>query len=104
LFTAQREDGTRIPTTDASRGLEAVAGMGFGVVLMRTDIVQGLPRPLFRHGLNLQNGDIGEDLMFCRTLRAAGHTLYIDHDLSKEIGHVGQHTYRTTAALAEIAV
>jgi hypothetical protein len=103
LFTAQSEDGTRIQTTPTSTGLEAVAGLGFGAVLMRTDIVQGLPRPLFRHGLNLQNGDVGEDIMFCRTLRAAGHTIYIDHDLSKEIGHVGQHTYRTLTPV-EVAV
>jgi hypothetical protein len=100
LFTAQREDGTRIPTTETSSGLEAVAGVGFGVVLMRTDIVQDLPRPLFRHGLNPQNGDVGEDIMFCRTLRAAGHTIFVDHDLSKEITHVGQYAYPTLQAEA----
>lgn len=101
LFTAQDEQGTRIQTTATSTGLEAVAGLGLGVVLMRTDIVQGLPRPLFRHGLNMHLGDVGEDIMFCRALRSAGHTIYIDHDLSKEIGHIGQHTYRAqTEAVA----
>lgn len=103
LFTAQRGDD-RVPTHDDSTGLEAVDAIGFGVVLMRTDMVAALERPWFRHGLNAQGGDIGEDIMFCRALRAAGHTIYIDHDLSKEIGHVGQHTYSTVAALAEIPV
>ena len=105
LFTAQREDRTRVETSERSTGLEAVDAIGFGVVLMRADIVADLSRPWFTHGLNEFGGDIGEDIMFCRALRAAGHQIYIDHDLSKEIGHVGTHTYRTTAnALAEVAV
>jgi hypothetical protein len=103
LFTAQR-DNQRVPTLETSTGLEAVEAMGFGVVLMRTDLALDLPRPWFRHGQNAQGGDVGEDIMFCRALREAGHTIYIDHDLSKEIGHVGQHTYITCAALSEVAV
>ena len=92
-----REDGTRIPTTSTSEGLEAVDAMGFGVVLMRTDLVVGFARPRFRHGLNARDGDIGEDIMFCRTVRAAGHSIYIDHDLSKGIGHIGQYNFQYQA-------
>jgi hypothetical protein len=98
LFTAQGEDGTRIATTETSTGLEAVGAIGFGCVLMRVDVVADLGRPWFRHGLNGHGGDIGEDIMLCRSLRAAGHQIYIDHDLSKQIGHIGQHTYRTIQA------
>jgi len=100
LFTAQHDDGTRIPIKE-THILEAVDAIGLGVVLMRTDVVADLPRPWFRHGLNTQGGDVGEDIMFCRALRAAGHQIYIDHDLSKEIGHIGQHIYRAqTEAVA----
>jgi hypothetical protein len=99
LFTARRDD-KRVETLEHSTGLEAVDEIGFGCVLMRTDIITRLHRPWFRHGLNTQNGDVGEDIMFCRALRAAGHTVYIDHDLSKEIGHVGSHTYRTCPPVA----
>lgn len=94
LFTARRNE-ERVPTLPQSTGLEAVDEIGFGVVLMRTDIVAKLHRPWFCHGRSDQGLDIGEDYMFCRALRAVGHTIYIDHDLSKEVGHVGQHTYRT---------
>jgi hypothetical protein len=94
LFTAHRGD-QRVFTTETSSGLEAVDYVGMGAMLMRADVVAGLGRPWFRHGLNEWGGDIGEDVMFCRALAAAGHTIYIDHDLSKEIGHIGQHTYRT---------
>ena len=97
LFTASR-DGQRVATTEMSAGLEAVEYVGMGALLMRTDVVAGLGRPWFRHGLNELGGDVGEDVMFCRGLTNAGHTIYIDHDLSKQVGHIGQHTYRTVEA------
>lgn len=100
LFTAQREDGTRVATTETSSGLEAVGAIGFGCVLMSADVVADLARPWFRHGLNDLGGDIGEDIVFCRALRAAGHAIYLDHDLSKEIGHIGQRVYSTVQAEA----
>ena len=102
LFTAFR-DGHRITTDWESTGIEAVEYVGMGAMLMRTEAVKGLRRPVFRHGLNEDGGDIGEDVMFCRLLRAAGHTVYIDHDLSKRIGHIGQHTYQINRE-AEVSV
>lgn len=94
-FTALREDGSTVETLEHSRGLEEVGALGFGCVLMQLDVVSRLHRPWFRHGLNEQLGDVGEDIMFCRALRQAGHAIHLDHDLSKEIGHVGTYTYRT---------
>jgi len=92
LCTAER-NGERIATTPDSTGLEAVDSIGLAVLLMRMDVVADLPRPWFQHG-RAAGVDIGEDRMFCRALRAAGREIWIDHDLSKEIGHVGQYTYR----------
>jgi hypothetical protein len=102
LFTAFRGED-RVQTTETSTGLDAVDYCGMGAMLMRADAVADLVRPWFRHGLNELGGDIGEDVMFCRGLRAAGHQIYIDHDLSKEVGHIGQHTYRTLAREAVTA-
>jgi hypothetical protein len=93
LFTAQR-GGQRVVTRPESTGLEAVDSVGLAVMLMRTDVVRDLARPWFRHGLTAAGEDIGEDITFCAALRAAGYDILIDHDLSKEIGHIGQHTYR----------
>jgi hypothetical protein len=93
LCTAER-DGQRIETRPDSTGLEAVDSIGLAVLLMRTDVVATLPRPWFQHGRTDAGADIGEDRMFCRALRAAGHAIWIDHDLSKEIGHIGQYTFR----------
>jgi hypothetical protein len=97
-FTAKR-DGQSVETTHASTGLEPVEFVGFGVMLMRTDVVSGLLRPWFEHGRNAQGQDIGEDATFCRKLRVAGHQVYIDHDLSKEVGHVGLYDYRLPASV-----
>jgi hypothetical protein len=36
---------------------------------------------------------VGEDFYFFRSLRAAGFKIYVDHDLSAEVGHVGQRIY-----------
>jgi hypothetical protein len=93
LCTAQ-SGGRRIETRPESTGLEAVDSVGMAVMLMRTDAVAGLARPWFRHGLTDAGEAIGEDITFCAALRATGHDILIDHDLSKEIGHIGQHTYR----------
>lgn len=103
-WTARREDGTRIETTEKSYGREAVGEIGMGVFLMRTDIVHDFLRPWFRHGLNDYGGDIGEDIMFCRALRNAGQTVYLDHDLSKVVQHVGQYRYGVSDAPAQVEV
>lgn len=95
-FTAMR-DGQRVETTQASTGLESVDVVGMGVLLMRMDVLEGLSKPYFRHGLNDAGEDIGEDVLLCRALKAAGHDIYIDHDLSKEVGHVGQYTFGVPA-------
>lgn len=92
-FVARRTDGTRVETTETSTGLEPVESTGFGVLLMRTDVVKGFGRPWFRHGLNDFGGDVGEDIMLCRGLGKAGYTVYIDHDLSKRVKHIGQYAY-----------
>jgi hypothetical protein len=101
LFTAFKGDA-RVPTTEASTGLEAVEYVGMGAMLMRTSVVEKLGRPWFRHGLNGLGGDVGEDVMFCRGLAAAGHTVYIDHDVSKLVEHIGQHAYATVERPATV--
>lgn len=94
LFFTARRNGQVIETAPDASGVEAVDTVGPAVMLMHTDVVTRLPRPWFEHGRNERGEDIGEDVMFCRKLRTAGQAIYIDHDLSKEIGHIGQHTYR----------
>lgn len=86
--TAKR-DGHCISSIDAT-GLEAVDHVGMGVFLMKASVVANIPSPRFWYSTQTET----EDVYFCRQLRAAGHVISIDHDLSKQVGHVGQYTYR----------
>jgi hypothetical protein len=79
------------------RHTSTVTDQGMGVMLMSTSIVKDLLRPWFCHGRNAAGQDVGEDIGFCRALRASGYEIHIDRELSQEIGHVGLHTYRLPA-------
>lgn len=94
--TAMR-DGACVSSSSAT-GLEAVDHVGMGVFLMKSSVVATIPSPRFWYSTLTET----EDVYFCRQLRAAGHTIHIDHDLSKLVGHVGQHTYRETASLVPV--
>jgi hypothetical protein len=87
-----RRDGQCVSSTDAT-GLEEVDHVGMGVFLMKTSVVANIPSPHFWYSTPTET----EDVYFCNLLRAAGHTIHIDHDLSKEVGHVGTHIYREPA-------
>ncbi len=85
-----RRDGKRVETEQNSYGLEQVDSVGFGLLLMDTRVLNGLPRPWFWYSTMTMT----EDVYFCNLLKENGQAIYIDHDLSKEVGHVGQQIYR----------
>lgn len=89
--TAMR-DGQCVSSAEAT-GLEAVEHVGMGAFLMKASVVSNIPSPRFWYSTATET----EDVFFCRLLRAAGHSIYIDHDLSREVGHVGTYTYREPA-------
>jgi hypothetical protein len=89
-----RRGGKCVSSSEAS-GLEAVDHVGMGVFLMDSSIVPNI-HPRFWYSTETET----EDVFFCRLLKKAGHDIWIDHDLSKEVGHVGQFTYRMIAAEA----
>ena len=91
------KDGRFVLSRD-STGLESVDAVGMGVFLMDTSVISDLPRPRFWYSTPTET----EDVYFCRLLKAAGHEIWIDHDLSKEVGHVGQFTYREQAAMVTV--
>lgn len=90
-----------LPTREDSTGLEECEALGFGMLLMKTAILPTLPKDepwfFFGHGQEDEHGQrnhIGEDVWFCKLVRDAGWEILCDHDLSKEIHHVGQIAYR----------
>jgi hypothetical protein len=89
--------GRALDTWDDSEGLEEVEGIGFGLVLMNLEIVEDFPtdEPWFFYEWSEKTGKlhVGEDIWFCMKVRERGHTIYVDHDLSKECAHVGTMEY-----------
>lgn len=106
---AKQMDGKHWLYTDhMSTGLEAAIACGMGLMLTETGVFVGLPRPWFDCGevdiveKTGKPGLIGEDFWFCYAANAQlGVHPYIDHDLSKQVGHVGEYIYTFEDALRD---
>lgn len=104
-FTAQTLERTMVETNDDSTGLLEVGHVGFGCLLTDLSVFEG-DGPWFNFDWERKPEDggwrpVGEDVFFCRTAREAGHQIYVDQDLSKAIGHIGEFTF--TADQMEMA-
>jgi len=84
---------------EVNTGCIEVRGLPTGCMLINMNVFKRLKRPYFREvfveeGGTDAEGVIGEDYYFCDAARAAGCSVWMDVDLSKEIGHIGQMVYR----------
>lgn len=89
----------RLLTRDEDEGLAEVHALGFGAVLMERSVFVNLPDPeeqpwFWFEYLGPGRGQIGEDVYFCRLIREHGQRIFVDQDLSKECGHLGQFEYK----------
>lgn len=57
-------------------------GVGFGAALIKTEILQAIPKPWF-----MSTTGHGEDLLFCKKARQAGFRVFMD--TSVKLGHLG---------------
>lgn len=81
-------------TTQDSTGLEECAAVGMGLMLIHTEVLKAMEKPwFFIPYLKDVDGHWGEDVWFCNQARKAGFATLIDHDLSKEIKHIGLREY-----------
>lgn len=89
--------GRRIPVysgPDAS-GIEQVARVGTGFLLVEMDVFDIVPAPWFETPwIPERLAFMGEDVAFCWKLSQAKIPLYIDHDLSRQIAHIGAFEFR----------
>ena len=101
---AANKDRIYIRTDPDSSGLEEAEWTGFGCLLVNADIYRNLELPWFDF-VWLENADdiMGEDVFFFKKAKHfLGKQLYIDHDLSQMIRHIGQFEYHNRLALATI--
>lgn len=73
-------------TSKGSIGIQEVDYVGTGLILIKKEVFETLGMPYFFY--DVKEG-IGEDVFFCMRAREKGYKVYIDHDLSKEVKHVG---------------
>lgn len=95
-----------VPTIPTSAGLEEVGAMGMGCVLMHRSVFEVVPKPWFVVGyLPSREKFVGEDIYFCRHAQKHGVKMYIDHDLSHHVKHIGivEFDHSDTAEFAEWA-
>lgn len=89
-------NGKLIPTNRDSHGLHEASSAGFGAVLMKTEVLKAIPKPWFDLVWMEKDGKtemMGEDVFFFRKARHHGHPLFIDHDASQKISHIGTFEY-----------
>jgi hypothetical protein len=85
--------GTLLHST-AAQGIQKVWRLGTGVMLIKTSVFRDVPAPWFDITWNEQTQDYtGEDWNFCAKVQEAGIPIWVDHDLSRHIGHVGAYEY-----------
>jgi hypothetical protein len=97
--TAQvyKENGDRelVWSMPESTGLQEVGSVGMGVMLIKAGVFKALSEPWYETPWRSdKRGYIGEDVFFCRKAREAGFKIWIDHDVSKEIGHIGTFEFK----------
>lgn len=80
-------------TNEDSSGLEEVQSVGMGAMLTQIEVFRRTPEPWFTFDW-MKTGYEGEDIAFCRAAREAGFPTLIDHDLSKQVGHIGSLTFK----------
>jgi uncharacterized protein YacL (UPF0231 family) len=74
------------PTED----LVPVEGIGMGCMLVKTSILDEIPKPWFEfHYTEESNDHLGEDMDFCQKMKYAGYTVKVDTNLSMELRHLG---------------
>ncbi len=97
--TARRWDGRKyelVFTNDECERLERVDRVGTGVMLIDLSIMSGVEAPWFAFRPYEGGGYQGEDWCFCEQLEKANIPIWVDHEVSKDIGHIGYltHTHR----------
>ena len=87
----------RVHTSNESSGLEEVAQVGMGIMLIKTKVFEIMSEPWFPMTYDGKE-IVGEDIYFCRKALENGIPIFIDHDVSKGVSHVGNFEYTTQLA------
>jgi hypothetical protein len=86
--------GGEVVATSKERALgspiEEANWLGLGFCLVRLSALPNDGEPLFVNGLNRDGSTWSEDSFFFARLRAAGVKVYLDNEVSLEVGHIAE--------------
>lgn len=86
--------GRPVYTDPESTGLEQIWRIGTGVMLINLRVFEKIGLGVWHMKYLPQEETYqGEDWTFCEACEAADIPLYIDHDVSKLVGHVGSYEF-----------
>lgn len=93
-YTCSDINGDMLNST-GRMGLEPITAMGMGMALIDLRAMAHVPAPYFAVIWNKDKGSyLIEDAVFSLLLREHNVALWCDHELSQDIGHVGEKEYR----------
>ena len=79
---------------NAISGLHPVYAVGFGCILIKTEVFKKTDAPWFYNKWDSYTETlVGEDIVFCESVQKNNYTIYVDVDVSKELGHYGSKIY-----------
>ncbi len=86
-------DGQMLDSTHRT-GIERIKMMGMGMALIDLSAIKDVHAPYFGAIWNTDTSTyVIEDEFFCRLLWTRGIEIWCDHDLSRQIGHIGEIEY-----------
>jgi hypothetical protein len=74
-------------------GVKQAMSVATGMLLIKMSVFDTMKFPWFDCIWNPNGIQFGEDVRFCAKAFKAGFSVFCHHDLSKEIGHIGQYVY-----------
>lgn len=88
------DHSTCIVTRENSVGLEPCEYAGFGLSLIAREVLEKMKKPRFLPFWSEKEGGYStEDKPFFDQVRSLGYTVWVDHDASKLVRHVGDKEY-----------
>ena len=77
-------------TNDNSPAMQEVDVLPHGCVMVHRSVYEKIPQPHYLQEFVPElNLEIGEDIYFCRKAKENGIPVWCDHELSREISHIG---------------
>jgi hypothetical protein len=75
-------------------GMVAMRLIGFGCLLIRTEVLGKIGKPYFYNYPRGNGRMMIHDEVFCARALDAGFEIWADAALSREVGHIGRREYR----------